>query len=315
MKRVAPSLVVALAVSVLGASTARAAGDDADALFRRGRDRLAASDYAEACPLLERSHALDPAEGTLLALALCHEGQGRLVASWNELSSLLRAGTQNPARERMARAAIERVTPGVARLTVQTDAEGELTIDGRPVVEGVEVAVEPGRHEVVLDVAGARAATRSVLMSAGEQCAVTIAARAAPVASNRGETTRVRVAPATARRLPSSAPGWRRPVAIGAGITAGAAIAAGAYFGLRASSAWSTVESKCDPSACRDRSAIEDRRDAKQLAVMSNVAFGVGAGAALGAILLVLLPPSQNVPAVSASLGPGAAALTARGTF
>jgi tetratricopeptide (TPR) repeat protein len=57
---------------------------EADALFHRGKERLAAGDYAEACPLLAESYSLDPASGTLLALAVCHEREGKLATAFTE---------------------------------------------------------------------------------------------------------------------------------------------------------------------------------------------------------------------------------------
>ncbi len=63
-----------------------AGGDDkskeAEALFQRARAFLKADQVAEACPLLEKSHALDPALGTLLNLADCEERTNHLVAAY-----------------------------------------------------------------------------------------------------------------------------------------------------------------------------------------------------------------------------------------
>jgi hypothetical protein len=61
----------------------------ADELFTRGKQRLAADDYPAACALLAESYRLDPATGSLLALALCHERQGKLASALREYSEVV----------------------------------------------------------------------------------------------------------------------------------------------------------------------------------------------------------------------------------
>lgn len=85
------ALARALLVSLgLMAGASHALGQDtarADALFEEGKAKLAAQQYAQACPLLAQSFELDPATGTLLALALCHERAGELESAIAEYRS------------------------------------------------------------------------------------------------------------------------------------------------------------------------------------------------------------------------------------
>jgi hypothetical protein len=96
VNRVRHSILFALALAWLDASSgfahAQAAAPaapsssqtHADTLFDEGKTKLAEQNYAEACPLFAGSFAMDPATGTLLALALCHERAGEVKIAINE---------------------------------------------------------------------------------------------------------------------------------------------------------------------------------------------------------------------------------------
>ena len=77
------ALVLAvLAVLAVATSPARADKTEATKLFEQGRALLVAGKVEQACPLFEKSFALERAVGTELNLADCDERLGHLADAW-----------------------------------------------------------------------------------------------------------------------------------------------------------------------------------------------------------------------------------------
>lgn len=124
MKR---SLLVAATFGAMVIVSPRAHASDreeqAERLFVEGKALLDAERVSEACVAFKDSQVLDPAEGTLLALGLCHEREGADDAALEELQRVLES-TQTSGREdrrRVARAAIDRLHQKTARKAAAED--------------------------------------------------------------------------------------------------------------------------------------------------------------------------------------------------
>ena len=79
---VAASLVVGLAHGPAAAAPPQeAAGTQAQVLFDAGKALMAQKRFSEACPQLEQSQRIQPGGGTLMFLALCHEGEGKTATA------------------------------------------------------------------------------------------------------------------------------------------------------------------------------------------------------------------------------------------
>lgn len=157
-----------LAAVALCPSSALAQGGDtatAEALFEQGKQLLRAGKAAEACPKLAESQRIDPSTGTLLALAMCHEAEGKLASAWAEFTSVeARARNESrPDREQAAHTRAQALRPRLSTLEVRVSAEIaavsglEIKRDGATLGSGawnVVVPVDGGEHMVEVTAPG-----------------------------------------------------------------------------------------------------------------------------------------------------------------
>jgi len=137
----------------------------AEALFEQGKQLLRAGNAAAACPKLAESQRIDPSTGTLLALAMCHEADGKLASAWAEFVSV-EARARNEGREdreQAARARSQALKPRLSKLEVRVPPEVagvpglEVRRDGALLGRGawnVVVPVDGGEHVVEVSAPG-----------------------------------------------------------------------------------------------------------------------------------------------------------------
>ena len=93
----------------------------AEVLFFTARGMMEAQRYPEACQKLAESYRLDPAAGTLLNLAVCHEKQGRIASAWGEFTQSANdakhAGRAD--REELAREHAAALEPDLPMMTIE----------------------------------------------------------------------------------------------------------------------------------------------------------------------------------------------------
>lgn len=275
----------------------------ADALFDAAKKLMAQGPSAEACDMLAESQRLDPGGGTILALALCHEGIGRLATARAELDDALAVATKDGDQNRVAvaREKIAAIEPKLARLTIRL-APAVAALDGLEVVrDGAtiaadareRIAMDPGAHHVVVRAANRIAFERDVTIGAspGETIVAVDAlepVRAPPVAP-----------PPSAPAEPSK---LRRDVGIaafGAGVVA---IGVGAVLGARAIAENDDANKAC-PGTCADPGAVAASHRAGSLADAATATIVAGAAVAAVGGVLFLTARSSKPPLVT-SLGP-----------
>ena len=131
----------------------------AQKLFDEGLRLMDAGRYSEACPNFAQSQKLDPAGGTLLNLALCHEREGKTATALAEYRTALAQATRDDKKERQAFAQ-ERIDLLAAMVpkVVLRQAEGaatppEVSLDGEAIPHeqfGIPMPLNPGSHRMVV---------------------------------------------------------------------------------------------------------------------------------------------------------------------
>ncbi|HEY4119129.1 MAG TPA: hypothetical protein VGM56_14785 [Byssovorax sp.] len=283
-----------LVAALMIAPAARAQTDPAVAekLFREGKALFDKKEYPEACAKLAESQRLDPASGTLLALAVCHEAEGKLATAWGEYTNTVSLSHKdgNPKREKAAAARAALIEPKLSYVTFEV-APASATLDGLVLkrdgtVLGAaswhDVPIDPGEHTVDVTAPGKKPYTAKFTVD--------------------GHSTTVNVPGlADAPKPPPPPPPpppfpWRTVGFVTAGVGL-ATLVVGSVLGGVAIAKSSDAKSRCTESICTDAGAIDENNTAGGLADTSTAMFVVGLLVGGGGAAIVLLNPPPKTPA------------------
>jgi hypothetical protein len=285
----------------------------AESLFQEGRRLLAQKKYAEACPKLAESQRLDPATGTLLNLAVCHEEEGKLATAWVEFNAALSGSRHDHRadREQLARDHIAVLEPRLTHVTVTVPDTArvsglEVKLDGSTVGEaawGVQTPVDPGAHTIVASAPGRRSwsSTFDVKVGAAQKTlqipvlamSPSLAAPVAVVTPVAAPVAELAVPPPRVEVHAPSTSGLRTAAYVVGGVGV-AALGVGAVFGLRAFSKWSERNANCPNKMCNS-TAVADYNAANTASLISDIGVGVGlAAVATAAVLWVRSRPTET---------------------
>jgi hypothetical protein len=336
---VRPFRPLTFALSALGASLAHgiAFGEPvardpiaAEALFETGKRLLNADDWKGACEKFEKSWELDPAVGTLLKIAKCHEHEGKLATAWYDYrraESFNREKVeQSPARRRelddFIRAEVKELEARLPRLTITAhEPPTDLTLcrDGQLIslaVLGEALPVDPGKHEVTAEAPGHVSERHAVNLSEGEAKVVTLTlarATAQPLSSENPPAAKSVVAEPAPRRPVASvlAPdrAEQRTATSGSGqraiglLLGGAGVVGlgvGGYFGLRTLSLVRESDPYCQhPGGTCDEPGLRLRERAGRAQTSGIIAASVsGAALVAGAFVVVTAPGKEETVAL-----------------
>jgi len=278
----------------------------AEALFERGKALVDQGNLAEACAAFAESQHLDPAGGTLLRLALCHEAEGKLASAWFEYLEVVRIsrGPGDAAkledRVHIARQHLAAIEPRVPKLVIVVPTEARtdglrVSANGLPRNEGtwgVPLPVDPGDVVVAATAPGRLELRSTVHVEAGKQ--ETVRLTPLTLATPGPDSPPAVVSPPRATTRPSVL----RPVGFGVGAAGIVALGVGTYFGITAISKWNSSNDVCPGTVCRTQAGVTDASDAKSAALAADVTIATGLVAAgAGVVLLVLAPSSAHVQA------------------
>ncbi len=299
---------------------------EAEELFKEGRAALDAKDYVTACTKLAESNRLERAVGTLISLARCEEAQSKLVSArqhYQEAADLADALQDRLQRGPAAREKFAELDKRVARLTVQRSTTAPPTTSVKrddvtlmPASFGSALPVDAGNHVLVVSAEAHGPRTFEITLVEGESRVLEVEP-GAPIAA-------LDLPPDAPRPPESEAPTRHGGTSMRiAGYTLGAAgivgLGLGTFFGVRASSKWSTAKEACTAGKCGAGSDAQDaQQDASSTGTISTISFVVGGAAlATGIVLLVLAPSASSKASTSARLGvvPGPGSISAVGAF
>ncbi len=271
----------------------------ADVAFARGKSLVDGGDTAGACEAFAESYRLEPALGTLLNLAWCHEQTHKLALA---LAEYVRARAQaeeagQSKRVRFASLRIEALLKSVPRILVElapADQQAVVSLDGAPVDRATlrePIPLDPGEHQLTVRAENRRPFQRQVRL--GPQGGVV-----------RILVPKLDALSATARpaRETSAVATQSRTVGIVVGGAGVLAVGAGTYFGVRTFSLKRDSDGHCQGSYCDD-TGLELSRDAERAAALSTISFVAGGAAIAVGTWFMLRSPGGARPHLRAQAG------------
>jgi tetratricopeptide (TPR) repeat protein len=307
MKRILFWLAIALFLGRSSIALAQRSSTDvalAEELYREARSLMDEKRYDEACKKFAESQRLDPATGTLLNLAACHEAMGLTATAWVEYGEALLAARrdQRPDRVQYAEERIRGVEPKLSRLAILVPPESrieglEVRIDGALIgaaAWGVSAPIDPGPHKVAATAAGRKPWSAEVTIGAeADKQTIQVplleidpnvpapGAQAQPSGTAGGPSAQT---PPTADELALERP-IPPAVYVAGGVTLALAAAAGISGAIYLSKKSDYKEANLDPRVSPDQ-----RQELKDSAELPGVVNAVTTGAAIaGAVLTGVL--------------------------
>jgi hypothetical protein len=270
----------------------------AESLFREALVLMQQGSFDRACSKLEESERLDPGGGTLLNLARCYEGQGRIATAWSTYREALGFAHRDHREERatFAEERLASLEPRLPKLVLRLpDGDRSVTVfvDNVPMHAAAldtPQPVDPGVHTIRVTAAGRRDFSATVKLAEHEAREISVPSLA-PEAVATPPDSILRPGPA-----PETSHGATQRMLGGSVLAVGAAgLLTGIIFGVLALDANSTAERLCPGnSACSDQTGLAASDRAHSFGTMSTISLIAGAALVIGGgVLLLTAHPSR----------------------
>lgn len=312
---VAKRTSIALVLAAFAFVPAVAHASEADVLFKEGRALLDAKKYDEACPKLAESQKLDPGAGTLLALALCHEGQGKTATAHADLKEAAAVG-RKIGRNDLANAAEKKAAAmegSLSKLVVRMpkgEAGYEVRADGERLSADrldAPFAVDPGEHRVEVSAKGKVSKTYAVRLSGAGLTEILVdrlesapAPAPAIAAASAPKPRPIVVTSEPPAEADGNRGGGQRALGVIGMVAGTGAIIAGGIFAAKGLSEKAAADRVCSSRPCNEQAEIDGNANAKDSLNIAMISAAAGTGAiAVGAIVFFTAPSRSSSAAAS----------------
>ncbi len=298
---------IALVASAASIAPAYADSAAAEQLFRDGRALIKQGKLAPGCDKIAASQKVEASVGTALNLGDCREKLGQLATAWaafRQAEALAKRGGDD---KRLAEAA-RRATALESRLSnlvieVPQPVEG-LTIkrDNEIVDRGgwnTPLPVDPNAHVIVAEAPGYKTWRLEVSIDPRSRRRLVQVPQLEKLPETSIPEPVIVTHPITAVMRPQTrSHTWSttRGFAVAFGVVGASAIVTGAYFGSRADSFQDRSDAICPTLVCDNTEGLRLNDDAQKASRRANLAFGLGAAAAVtGGVLWFLGKPDDEL--------------------
>ncbi len=284
----------------------------AEALYGEARELAAAGDERAACSKFIESQRLDPAPGTLMAIAQCHEREGKTATAWLEYRDVATVSRRDRRVERLrlAEAGLLRLEPKLRHVSIRLSAEAKQIAGLAVEWDGVKleaasfdarIPVDPGPHVVAVAAPGRSTSSTTLQVADSDVLFDVLPPKELPAA-----TPAKSLVPSRAPKPPIAPPitlaavsaddrSIGRPIGVVSLAVGAGAVVTGGVFGVLAASSWAQVKDLCDPARCLDASARAPYDDARSYSTVSTLA--ITTGLVLVGLGLVLVVTTRTNPA------------------